>query len=167
MSMFTDYALATTVLVLACTGCSGSQEEGQAAAPSTPVVASPSTPPAPTVTPTAASPTPRAAPSKTPPVLDPRSVLLAFMKAGLPVNDFRDNSQNCVSLQLGCDEQWTTDDVTVMSFRESAAQRKLVAAYGKDAASRGPYVLSYLAARTPAELRPKYEAALRKFLAQR
>jgi hypothetical protein len=83
-----------------------------------------------------------------------------FQLAGLPAAHPRDNSANCP--QFGCTQMITTDAVTVVTFADQGAATKYAQTWGADAHQQGLIVLSYLAARTPAADRPKYEAALAK-----
>ncbi|MDP9799353.1 hypothetical protein J2S43_007865 [Catenuloplanes nepalensis] len=89
-----------------------------------------------------------------------QEVIDAFERAGLAVSNPRDNSSGCG--ELGCKERITTDAITVLSFDDAAAAAKYVEAAGTEAYRSGGIVLSYAAARTPAEDRPKYEDALKK-----
>ena len=87
-----------------------------------------------------------------------QSVVTAFEKANLPVTNPRDNSKNCQD--LGCQQMITTDDVTVVSFTDSAAEAKYVNAFGSNAYQKGPIVLQYAAARTPEATRATYQTQL-------
>jgi hypothetical protein len=89
-----------------------------------------------------------------------QQVVDAFDRAGLPVPNPRDNSGNCKT--SGCVQLVTTDAVSVYTWpTEAAAQHQVDVAAG-EAHRRGLVVLSYAAARTPAEDRPRYEAELAK-----
>lgn len=89
-------------------------------------------------------------------------VVDAFQLAGLKVPHARDNSANCAA--LGCTQQVTTDAITVLVFPDAASATKVAAGYGADAHQQGTVVLEYAAAKTPADDRPKYEAALAKLV---
>jgi hypothetical protein len=107
-------------------------------------------------TPTAAASTPIDGHS----VMSVAQVIDAFQQAKLPVRKPRDNSDNCESLQLGCIQLTTTDDVSVYSFATVDEAKAFAAASGTEAYSSGNVVLSYGAARTPAALRPRYQKVL-------
>jgi hypothetical protein len=134
--------LALGVLVLA-TGCGGGGSASQ--------------PPAPVTTAAAAS---------SPTEVDGHMVLTAvlvvngFKAANLPVRNERDNSKNCESQGLGCIELTTSDDLSIYTFYDRAAQEAMAASFGEDAYSSGNVVLQYAGARTPAAMRPKYEKVL-------
>jgi hypothetical protein len=100
----------------------------------------------------------------TQPVAGPTAqrVVDAFSSAGLPVPKVRDNSKNCAGLGIGCSQMITTDAITVVVFPDSASATKYATTAGVEAHQQGLVVLSYLAARTPAADRPKYEAELGK-----
>ncbi|MEU8298355.1 hypothetical protein AB0C04_13860 [Micromonospora sp. NPDC048909] len=179
---------AVAVLVIAAaltTGCGGADGDRPAAAPpaaSPSAVASPS----PLVSPTAAdSPpaVPRAGdapavqppterrPASPPPVVLPRrpagapgakQVIDAFRSAGLKVPNPRDRSVDCGpdGLGLGCSELIATDAVTVYVFPDETSAGDLAATWGGQSYRRGPVVLNYLEARTPAADRPRYERVL-------
>jgi hypothetical protein len=87
-------------------------------------------------------------------------VVDAFKAAGLRVPNPRDNSGHCES--LGCTQMITTDAVTVLSYADPAKAKDYAVKAGTEAHQAGSVVLSYLAARTPAADRPKYEAELSK-----
>lgn len=100
--------------------------------------------------------------SAAPAAVTAQQVVDAFGAAGLSVPKPRDNSKNCST--LGCEQQITTDAITVLSFKDETAAVKY-AETGKDNAHRnGLVVLSYAAARTPEADRPKYQAELAKLL---
>lgn len=131
-------------------GCSGG---GDAPASTAPAASQPATT------------TPTVEPSTPPPVEDTpglaaAEVLAAFTKAKLPVRNPRDNSKNCVSMQLGCLEMITTDDVTITTWGDAVTMEAYAQAYGMEAFVLRNVVLQYAAAKTPATARPKYQAAL-------
>lgn len=137
--------VAAAALLLA--GCGGSNDAGDTPPPTTPA---------------ATVQTPTAAESSIDghEVLTTAIVLDGFKAAKLPVRNPRDNSANCEGLELGCIQLMTTDDISITTFADKAAQQKLVDTYGADAFSSGNVVLTYAAARTPAANRPKYERVL-------
>lgn len=136
--------LGVAVGVLLLAGCGGSNDAADA--PPAPVAVS---------TPAAAE-----TPIDGHQVLTTAIVLAGFEAAGLPVRNARDNTANCEGLQLGCIQLMTTDDVSIVTFADPAAQQMLAESYGVDGFSSGNVVLSYVAARTPAANRPKYEQVL-------
>jgi hypothetical protein len=90
---------------------------------------------------------------------DAQTVVDEFAAAGLPVTDARDTSGgSCTSLP-GCEQQVTTEDITVIRFASEAEAQAVAESY-TEAYRRGLIVLSYLAARTPEENRPQYEQVL-------
>lgn len=107
----------------------------------------------------AAAPVSSAAPAAAAAV-SAQQVVDAFAAAGLPAPSPRDNSKNCPT--LGCREMVTTDAVTVLTFDDTAAAAKYTA--NGETHQRGMVVLSYTAARTPAEDRPRYEQELAKLV---
>lgn len=114
-------------------------------------------------TPVAASTTPATTPTVEPEidghqVLSAAVVLEGFKKAKLPVRNDRYNTGNCE--QLGCIELLTTDDLTIMTFADEAAQAHVTTVYAGQSYSSGNVVLSYAGARTPDALRPKYQQVL-------
>jgi hypothetical protein len=139
------------VVGLALAGCS--DDGGQAAAPPP---SSNSAPMPAETTPTAAASTPIDGHS----VMSAAQVIDAFQQAKLPVRKPRDNSDNCESLQLGCIQLTTTDDVSVYSFATVDGAKAFAVASGTEMYSSGNIVLSYGAARTPAPLRPRYQKVL-------
>lgn len=136
-------------LGIVLTGCGGSGGEPAAA---------PSNPPAVTVS----STKPAAAESSIDghQVLSAVNVLEGFQAAKLPVRNDRYNDANCESMQLGCIELLTTDDISIYTFADQGAQQTFAESLGEDGYSSGNVVLSYLAARTPQALRPKYGKVL-------
>lgn len=133
--------IAAAVVLL--TGCSGSKEEPaatQAPASTAPARETPVTP----------------AKATTP--LTGNEVIVEFAAANLPIGNVRDNSKNCV--KLGCVELVTTDDVSIYVWHDAAAQKHFATTFGSEAFSAGNVVLEYAGARTPAKMRPKYQAAL-------
>lgn len=127
---------------------------GQAATPSPSSSSAPSTPAETTPGTTASTPVDGRS------VMSVAQVLDAFRHAKLPVRKPRDNSDNCESLQLGCIQLTTTDDVSVYSFATVDEAKALAAASGTEAYSSGNVVLSYGAARTSAALRPRCQKIL-------
>lgn len=139
--------IAAAVVLL--TGCSGSKETPAA-----------SQPPASSVPATVVEPTSPPASSEEPRGYSAAEVLAAFKAAKLPVRNARDNSTNCESMQLGCLEMLTTDDVSITTWGDAVTLEAYAQAYGKEAFVANNVVLSYAGARTPAKMRPKYQAAL-------
>lgn len=138
----------TAAAVLLAAGCANDQVSPPAAS------TSPST-----STPVKATPKP-SPPASTPVKLTAEQVVAAFAAAKLPVRNPRDNSRNCES--LGCAELTTTDDISVYTWDDPAAQKRFVTSFGPTRAfSLGNVVLSYAAARTPAAARPKYQQVLK------
>lgn len=131
-------------------GC-GSGGEDQSAS-TAPTVSQPSTPtvevPAPTT------------PAEDKPGLAAAEVVAAFTAAKLPVQHARNNSKNCETMQLGCLEMITTDDVTITTWGDAAPMEAYAQAFGQDAFVLRNVVLQYAGARTPAAARPKYQLAL-------
>lgn len=149
-------AASAVTLVLMLTGCAGSTEpsttEGSGR-PSAVGSTEPST--------TGGSGTPSAV-EEAEPAARAQEVVDAFVAAGLPARNPRDNTpQNCGT--LSCAALVTTDDITVVVFTDRQAQQKYVDAFKAFAA--GTIVLQYTAARTPEELRPKYQAVLQEVVA--
>jgi hypothetical protein len=131
---------------LALTACGDSGTEDAASSPSTSTSTSTSTPAA------------AAAPADVF-TTDAQAVVDAFAAAGLPVTDSRDTAGgSCTSLP-GCEQQVTTEDITVIRFASEAEAQAVAESY-TEAYRRGLVVLSYLAARTPEENRPQYEQVL-------
>lgn len=132
-------------VVLLSAGCANDQASPPAASTS------------PSSTPSTATTKPSPpAPAK----LTAEQVVAAFAAAKLPVRNPRDNSKNCAS--LGCAQLATTDDISVYTWDDPAAQKRFVTAFGPTRAfSLGNVVLSYAAARTPAAARPKYQQVLK------
>jgi hypothetical protein len=123
----------------------------------------PASPPVASQPPTAAASAPVETPKPPPEVpagLGAAEVVEAFKAAKLPVRNPRDNSKNCEEMQLGCLELMTTDDISVYTWDDAAAQQKFAAVFGKEVFASGNVVLSYAAARTPAKLRPRYQQVL-------
>lgn len=90
---------------------------------------------------------------------DAQAVVDAFAAAGLPVTDSRDTTGgSCTSLP-GCEQQVTTEDITVIRFASEAEAQRVAETYSA-AYRRGLVVLSYVAARTPEQTRPQYEQVL-------
>lgn len=94
--------------------------------------------------------------TKTP---DLESVVRAFIKAGLPAANPRENTGGCVD--LGCSRLVTTDELSLYTFGTAKDRAAYVEAFGDDVAAVGPVVLSYAAARTPKTDRKRYEAVVR------
>ena len=82
-------------------------------------------------------------------------VVDAFAAAGLPVRNPRDNTAGCV--EYGCAELITTDDISVTVYDD---EQLAEAVAGEGYYQARFVVLGYAGARTPAELRPQYEAVL-------
>jgi hypothetical protein len=144
----------TIAAVLLVAGCSSNDESSPSPAPT-------SQPPA------TSAPTPEPSSATPPPVeetpgLAASEVLAAFMTAKLPVRHARNNSKNCETQQLGCLEMVTTDDVTITTWGDSVAMETYAQAFGTEAFVLRNVVLQYAAAKTPATMRPKYQAALTK-----
>ncbi|MEV6413824.1 hypothetical protein [Kribbella sp. NPDC051718] len=145
-------ALTAAFLLLTIAACSSNNEPAASTSQST----------------TIASTTPTAAPTTTASEIDGHNVLSAvnvlqaFQAAGLPVRNERYNDEACDTQQLGCMELLTTDDISIYTWADEAAQANFATTYGDAAYSSGNVVLSYLAQRTPAKLRPKYQAVLDK-----
>ena len=99
---------------------------------------------------------PLAAPAPAGPSIE--SLLDRFQDSGLSAGNPRDNSAGCA--QLGCERMVTTDAITVLTF-ETRAKAVGYAAQAPDTYQWGRFVLSYAAARTPADVRPQYETQLR------
>lgn len=89
-------------------------------------------------------------------------MLAAFRSANLPVRNPRDNSKNCDAQQLGCLEMTTTDDVTITTWGDAAPMEAYATAFGTEAFVLRNVVLQYAGAKTPAAMRPQYQAALTK-----
>ncbi|GAA4399084.1 hypothetical protein GCM10023153_24730 [Ornithinibacter aureus] len=89
-------------------------------------------------------------------------VIAAFKEKGLPVTEPRDNTeQNCYGVVHECVMLMTTEDVSVYEFANERDATAFLKSWGAaNAHQEGVIVLSYLAARTPDKLRPRYEAAL-------
>lgn len=132
--------------------------------------ASPSAPGsgAPTVAPQ--GPTQRR-PASPPPVVLPQrpagapgatQVVTAFKAAGLKVPHPKDRSVDCGpdGLGLGCSEVVATDAVTVYVFPDETSASDIAETWGGQSYRRGAVVLNYLAAKTPAADRPRYEKVL-------
>lgn len=136
-------------VVLLAAGCSN-QDSPLPAAPTQSSTATAAPAPSTSSTPTA----------EEKPGLSAAEVVAAFQAAKLPVRRPRNNSANCETMQLGCLELITTDDVSVTTWSDSVAMETFAQAYGKEAFVSGNVVLSYAAARTPASLRPKYQQVL-------
>ncbi|MFI6266785.1 hypothetical protein [Micromonospora sp. NPDC051006] len=183
-------AVAVLVIAAALTaGCGGADGDRPAAAPSaaspssvaspspavSPTAADPSGVPAPAVPPAgdapAVQPPTERRPASPPPVVLPRrptgspgakQVIDAFRTAGLKVPNPRDRSVDCGpdGLGLGCSELIATDAVTVYVFPDETSAGDLAATWGGQSYRRGPVVLNYLEARTPAADRPRYERVL-------
>ncbi|TWG19991.1 hypothetical protein FHU34_115384 [Micromonospora taraxaci] len=141
-----------------------------AAPPSTDGVAPPPTPGsgAPSVPPQ--GPTQRRKASPPPVVLPQRpagapgatQVVTAFKAAGLKVPHPKDRSVDCGpdGLGLGCSEVVATDAVTVYVFPDETSASDIAETWGGQSYRRGAVVLNYLAAKTPAADRPRYEKVL-------
>jgi hypothetical protein len=139
----------TTAAVLLAAGCANDQASPPTAS------TSPST-----STSVKATPKPNPPATSAPAKLTAEQVVAAFAAAKLPVSNPRDNSRNCES--LGCAELTTTDDISVYTWDDPAAQKRFMTAFGPTRAfSLGNVVLSYAAARTPAANRPKYQQVLK------
>lgn len=95
-------------------------------------------------------------------------VIAAFKAKGLPVSEPRDNTQqNCYGKVHECVMLMTTEDVSVYEFANEADGQGFVKVFGApNVHQKGTIVLSYLAARTPERLRPRYEAALTQLMAK-
>lgn len=141
-------ALAAAAVMLVA-GCSSGSEDPPAAASQQPAAS--------TVPATVEESTPA---EEEPVGLTAAEVLTAFQQAKLPVRHPRDNSNNCDAMQLGCVQLTTTDDVSIYVFVEAAAMENFAASFGKDAFVSNNVVLSYAGAKTPATMRPKYQAVL-------
>lgn len=153
----------------AATGLPGAPAPS-AAPPSSDVVAPPPTPGsgAPSVPPQ--GPTQRRPASPTPVVLPQRpagapgatQVVTAFRAAGLKVPHPKDQSVDCGpdGLGLGCSEIVATDAVTVYVFPDETSASDIAETWGGQSYRRGAVVLNYLAAKTPAADRPRYEKVL-------
>jgi hypothetical protein len=85
-------------------------------------------------------------------------IIEAFLAAGLPAPNPRDNSHNCST--DGCRQMTTTDVVTVVVFDHEQAAERYAEAAREDRCRRGLVVLSYAAARTAQASRPLYEHVL-------
>jgi hypothetical protein len=90
---------------------------------------------------------------------DAQAVVDAFAEAGLPVTDARDTTGGSCKSLPGCEQQVTTEDITVIRFASEAEAQKVAETYGA-AYRRGLVVLSYVAARTPEEAQSEYEQVL-------
>lgn len=145
-------AFAAAVLLLAVAGCSSDDQPASTTQQSTTVTST--TPAEPT--------TPAESEIDGHQVLSAVNVLHGFQAAKLPVRNDRYNDANCETLQLGCIELLTTDDISVYTFAEGPEQAVFAASLGDDGYSSGNVVLSYLAQRTPAAMRTKYQAVLDK-----
>ncbi|MEU5561751.1 hypothetical protein [Micromonospora musae] len=110
-------------------------------------------------------------PASPPPVVLPRrpadapgakQVIDAFRAAGLKVPNPRDRSVDCGpdGLGLGCSEIVATDALTVYVFPDATSASDLADTWSGQSYRRGAVVLNYLAARTPAADRPRYEKVL-------
>ncbi|TDC33569.1 hypothetical protein E1211_19025 [Micromonospora sp. 15K316] len=110
-------------------------------------------------------------PASPPPVVLPRrpagapgakQVIDAFRAAGLQVSNPRDRSVDCGpdGLGLGCSEIVATDAVTVYVFPDETSASDIADTWSGQSYRRGAVVLNYLAARTPAADRPRYEKVL-------
>ncbi|SIR43878.1 hypothetical protein [Micromonospora avicenniae] len=110
-------------------------------------------------------------PASPPPVVLPRrpagapgakQVVDAFRAAGLKVPNPRDLSVDCGpdGLGLGCSEIIATDAVTVYVFPDETSASDIAEIWSGQSYRRGAVVLNYLAARTPAADRLRYEKVL-------
>ncbi|MDG4779798.1 hypothetical protein O7614_09105 [Micromonospora sp. WMMD961] len=110
-------------------------------------------------------------PASTPPVVLPQrpagapgatQVVTAFKAAGLKVSNPRDRSVDCGpdGLGLGCSEVVATDAVTVYVFPDETSASDIAETWGGQSYRRGAVVLNYLAAKTPAADRLRYEKVL-------
>lgn len=142
----------------------GAPVAGSSSGPATPVV-----PPADDA-PAVQEPTERR-PASPPPVVLPRrpagapgakQVVDAFRAAGLKVPNPRDLSVDCGpdGLGLGCSEIIATDAVTVYVFPDEISASDIADIWSGQSYRRGAVVLNYLATRTPAADRPRYEKVL-------
>lgn len=142
----------------------GAPVAGSSSAPAAPVV-----PPAGDA-PAVQEPTERR-PASPPPVVLPRrpagapgakQVVDAFRAAGLKVPNPRDLSVDCGpdGLGLGCSEIIGTDAVTVYVFPDETSASDIAEVWSGQSYRRGAVVLNYLAARTPAADRLRYEKVL-------
>ncbi|SNR35708.1 hypothetical protein [Blastococcus mobilis] len=93
------------------------------------------------------------------PALSTDEILDAFVAAGLPATNPRDNTDNQCSA-YGCDQYLTTDDISVLVFTDQTALEHAADVIGVSGYRSGAVVLSYAGARTPEELRPQYEAVV-------
>ncbi|MFF5179169.1 hypothetical protein ACFY2Q_14215 [Micromonospora sp. NPDC000316] len=110
-------------------------------------------------------------PASPPPVVLPKrpagapsaqQVVAAFRAAGLKVPRPKDRSVDCGpdGLGLGCSEIIATDAVTVYVFPDETSASDIAETWSGQSYRRGAVVLNYLAAKTPAADRPRYEKAL-------
>ncbi|WP_157742642.1 hypothetical protein [Micromonospora chokoriensis] len=110
-------------------------------------------------------------PASPPPVVLPQrpagapgatQVVSAFRAAGLKVPHPRDRSVDCGpdGLGLGCSEIVATDAVTVYVFPDETSASDIAETWGGQSYRRGTVVLNYLAAKTPAADRLRYEKVL-------
>ncbi|MER7440931.1 hypothetical protein [Micromonospora avicenniae] len=110
-------------------------------------------------------------PASPPPVVLPRrpagapgakQVVDAFRAAGLKVSNPRDLSVDCGpdGLGMGCSEIIATDAVTVYVFPDETSASDIAEIWSGQSYRRGAVVLNYLAARTPAVDRLRYEKVL-------
>ncbi|MEU8215232.1 hypothetical protein AB0C47_05625 [Micromonospora taraxaci] len=110
-------------------------------------------------------------PASPPPVVLPQrpagapgatQVVTAFKAAGLKVSNPTDRSVDCGpdGLGLGCSEIVATDAVTVYVFPDETSASDIAETWGGQSYRRGAVVLNYLAAKTPAADRPRYEKVL-------
>lgn len=104
----------------------------------------------------AARPAPSAAPASLAPVYG-GDVLHAFADAGLPTGNARETTAGCTDY---CAQRVTSDAVTVTVARDVPTAVRLASVDGFRA---GRVVLGYAAARTPAALRPRYQAQLEAY----
>ncbi|MCZ7376195.1 hypothetical protein [Micromonospora sp. WMMC250] len=127
-------------------------------------------PPPPPATAAPQGPTQRR-PASPPPVVLPQrpagapgatQVVTAFKAAGLKVPHPKDRSVDCGpdGLGLGCSEIVATDAVTVYVFPDESSASDIAETWGGQSYRRGAVVLNYLAAKTPAADRPRYEKVL-------
>ncbi|TWJ23395.1 hypothetical protein [Micromonospora endolithica] len=103
-----------------------------------------------------------ALPSRSPGSPSAKQVVAAFKSAGLKVSNVRDRSVDCGpdGLGLGCSELIATDGVTVYVFPDEVSAGEIAETWSGGSFRRGPVVLNYLEARTPAAERARYEKAL-------
>ncbi|MGW3889523.1 hypothetical protein ACWD69_12635 [Micromonospora chokoriensis] len=153
----------------AATGLPGAPTPS-AAPSSTAGVAPPPAPASAALTAAPQGPTQRR-PASPPPVVLPQrpagapgatQVVTAFKAAGLKVPHPKDRSVDCGpdGLGLGCSEIVATDAVTVYVFPDETSASDIAETWGGQSYRRGAVVLNYLAAKTPAADRPRYEKVL-------